>query len=236
MTSPSSPKKVVVLALPGARELDLASVLDVFTQANWQLAPDPVYQVEVVTSDANGRVTGMTGLKLVGNVPYFACTGKIDTLLIAGGVSLVRSDPEEPSLVAWLRNRAFECRRVGSICTGAFVLARAGLLDGKRATTHWEYAKELAIRFPRSLSIPILSGVATVISTLQRGQLQESTCAWLWWRRIMATNSLLMWHERCQGSGDRNDRPSISRERALLRLHRRNRHAVDRRRRKFGEE
>ena len=129
MTLPSAMKKVVVLALPGARELDLASVLDVFTQANWQLAPNPAYQIEVVTSDAQGRITGMTGLQLVGNAPYFACTGEIDTLLIAGGVSLVRSDPEEPSLVAWLRNRAFECRRVGSICTGAFVLARAGLLD-----------------------------------------------------------------------------------------------------------
>ena len=46
-------------------------------------------------------------------------------------------------------DRAFECRRVGSICTGAFVLARAGLLDGRRATTHWEYAKELAVRFPK---------------------------------------------------------------------------------------
>ena len=111
MALPSSPKKVVVLALPGARELDLASVLDVFTQANWQLAPNSAYQVEVVTSDAKGRVTGMTGLQLVGNGPYFACTGEIDTLLIAGGVSLVTSDPEEPSLVAWLRNRAFECRR-----------------------------------------------------------------------------------------------------------------------------
>ena len=66
MTLPSSPKKVVVLALPGARELDLASVLDVFTQANWHLAPNPVYQVEVVTSDAKGRVTGMTGLQLAG--------------------------------------------------------------------------------------------------------------------------------------------------------------------------
>src|ERR1700719_5423919 len=119
MTLPSSPKKVVVLALPGARELDLASVLDVFTQANWQLGPNPVYQVEVVTSDAKGRVTGMTGLQLVGNVPYCACTAEIDTLLFAGGVSLVRSDPEEPSLIAWLRNRALECRRVGSICTGA---------------------------------------------------------------------------------------------------------------------
>ena len=59
-------KKVVVLALPGARELDLASVLDVFTLANWQLASNPAYQVEVVTSDPKGRVTGMTGLKLAG--------------------------------------------------------------------------------------------------------------------------------------------------------------------------
>ena len=49
-------------------ELDLASVLDVFTLANWQLAPNPAYQVEVVTSDPKGRVTGMTGLQLVGNV------------------------------------------------------------------------------------------------------------------------------------------------------------------------
>ena len=61
----------------------------------------------------------------------------------------MRSNPEEPSLVAWLRNRVFECRRIGSICTGAFVLARAGLLNGRRATTHWEFAKELAIRFPK---------------------------------------------------------------------------------------
>jgi hypothetical protein len=97
MTLPSAMKKVVVLALPGARELDLASVLDVFTQANWQLAPNPAYEIQVVTSDAKGRVTGMTGLQLVENAPYSACTGEIDTLLVAGGVSLVRSDPEEPS-------------------------------------------------------------------------------------------------------------------------------------------
>ena len=76
MTLPSFPKRVVVLALPGARELDLASVLDVFTLANSQLAPNPAYQVEVVTSDAKGQVTGMTGLHLVGNAPYFACTAK----------------------------------------------------------------------------------------------------------------------------------------------------------------
>src|SRR5258708_2130708 len=150
MTLPSSPKKVVVLALPGARELDLASVLDVFTRANWQLAPNPAYQVEVVTSDAKGRVTGMTGLPLVGNVPYFACTGEIDTLLIAGLVSLWRSGPEEPSRVAWLRSGGFERGRVGWICRGAFVLAWAGLLDRTRATTPWEFARELAIRYPKS--------------------------------------------------------------------------------------
>ena len=66
MTLPSAMKKVVVLALPGARELDLASVLDVFTQANWQLAPNPAYQIEVVTSDAGGRITGMTAFKWSG--------------------------------------------------------------------------------------------------------------------------------------------------------------------------
>ena len=75
--------------------------------------------------NAKGRVTGMTGLQLVGNVPYFACTGEIDTPTDRGRSKFGEETIQKnPSLVDWLKNRASESRRVGSICTGAFVLAR----------------------------------------------------------------------------------------------------------------
>jgi transcriptional regulator GlxA family with amidase domain len=71
----------------------------------------------------------------------------IDTLLVAGGEG-AETASADPALIDWVRGRAAEARRVASVCTGAFVLAAAGLLDGRRAATHWKYCNSLAERFP----------------------------------------------------------------------------------------
>jgi transcriptional regulator GlxA family with amidase domain len=71
----------------------------------------------------------------------------LDTLLVAGGEG-AEAAAEDPVLVDWVRRRAAQARRVASVCTGAFLLAAAGVLDGRRAATHWKYCARLAQRFP----------------------------------------------------------------------------------------
>ena len=71
----------------------------------------------------------------------------MDTLLVPGGEG-AEDAAADPALVDWVRERASEARRVASVCTGAFVLAAAGVFDGRRAATHWKYCAELAQRFP----------------------------------------------------------------------------------------
>ena len=75
------------------------------------------------------------------------CSGPIDTLLVAGGTGTRRAEDDE-RLVSWIAEAARRSRRVASVCTGAFLLARAGLLDGRRATTHWASCADLAARYP----------------------------------------------------------------------------------------
>jgi transcriptional regulator GlxA family with amidase domain len=74
--------------------------------------------------------------------------GKIDTLLAPGGIGVEEGKPDAAA-VRWLQQAAAQSRRVGSICTGAFLLAHAGLLDGRRVATHWAFAAELAKRYPK---------------------------------------------------------------------------------------
>jgi len=142
----SSPLRVVLLAIPPVRELDLVGIVDVFATTNRFLPPGRQYRVEVVTSSLQPYIVGMCGLQFAGARHYSTLEGEIDTLLVPG------VEPEKvrlsPSLLRWFRLRAEKSRRVGSICTGAYVMAQAGLLDGKRAATHWAFVKELSSRFP----------------------------------------------------------------------------------------
>jgi len=128
--------------------LDVAGPLQVFTSANELAARDgaaPLYAPLVVSADAP-VVTASAGLGLVA-APLPNARAALDTLLVAGGPG-VHAAAVNAVVLDWVRARASGARRVASVCTGAFLLAAAGLLDGKRAVTHWMHCAELARRFP----------------------------------------------------------------------------------------
>ena len=100
----------------------------------------------LASSTRRKSVATNCGLVLIGTETYHTLSGPIDTLLVAGGTGVENAARDE-ELLLWLRKTAQRVRRVGSICTGAFLLASAGLLDGKRAATHWKWAAELANKF-----------------------------------------------------------------------------------------
>ncbi len=135
-----------------AHLMNLAGPLDVFTRASAVLSRtgkrrSPAYKVELLTHDEMPLLTG-SGLGLIGGCHWTEAQDPIDTLLVlaSADVGQARIDPE---LLAWTRCQAEKVRRIGSVCAGAFVLAAAGILDGRQATTHWELATLLAQRYPR---------------------------------------------------------------------------------------
>jgi transcriptional regulator GlxA family with amidase domain len=99
-----------------------------------------------LVSQGGEPVTATAGIALAAR-PLTRAGLSLDTLLVPGGQG-VDAAAENPVLIDWVRKRAAKARRVASVCTGAFVLAAAGLLDGRRATTHWDYCRKLAQRFP----------------------------------------------------------------------------------------
>jgi transcriptional regulator GlxA family with amidase domain len=115
----------------------------VFETAN-QLSGGDAYEVRVVASQAGPLPTSSVTLHAEA---LEDASGPIDTLLVAGGRG-VHDAARDERLLAWVRDAAKRARRVTSVCTGAFLLARAGLLDGRRATTHWASCRELERRHP----------------------------------------------------------------------------------------
>lgn len=132
-------RRIVVLAFPGVQSLDVAGPVEVF-------AAGGDYTVEVVAPTA-GRVAAHSGLQLFVERSLADVRGPLDTLLIAGGqgTPAVMADAD---LLATLHELAPASRRLASVCSGAFVLAEAGLLDGRRATTHWGSCDVLARMYP----------------------------------------------------------------------------------------
>jgi transcriptional regulator GlxA family with amidase domain len=148
---PRAPRNVAILAYPGVQSLDVTGPLEVFDGARQLLeatgGDDPGYRVTVVSPDGASTATS-SGLTIVPHAAIGHAPRSIDTLVIAGGPGAERASCD-PALRSWIAARARRTRRVASVCTGAFLLAEAGLLDGRRATTHWAAAGELARRYPR---------------------------------------------------------------------------------------
>ncbi len=140
----NGPRKVVVVAFDGVRFLDVVGPLEVFTVANEQ---GDHYVARVATIGGRDVVT-TTGNRLGADVGLADLgVGDIDTLLVAGTPNwhLLLA----PDLVAQVARLAPRSRRIVSVCTGTFALAAAGLLDGRRAATHWRHATALARKFPQ---------------------------------------------------------------------------------------
>ncbi len=137
-------RRVVIVAFPDVQALDITGPSEVFSLAEREYRGG--YTIELVTSSGTPFRTS-SGLQLTPDAPAAACRGPIDTLLIAGGRG-VRTAAEDEPLISWLRLAARRSRRVASVCTGAFLLARAGLLDGRRATTHWAACSALRRTYP----------------------------------------------------------------------------------------
>jgi len=138
----TAPRRVVIVAFPGIQPLDVIGPAEVFRTAG-TLVPG-TYTVEVAAA-ARGPLPS-TSVGLVADQSFRSCRGAIDTLIVAGGPGS-RDVARDHATVRWVREAATRSRRVCSVCTGAFVLAKAGLLDGHRATTHWASCDRLAERY-----------------------------------------------------------------------------------------
>ncbi len=143
----SETRSVAVLATSGVQLLDVSGPLDVFAEANVQ-ADRAAYRLRLVAIDP-GELRSSSGVRLLPDVVVGRDAGeRFDTLLVAGSPHLARTPPDDGA-VEWLRRTAPTTRRYGSVCSGAFLLAAAGLLDGKRVTTHWAVAERLAQQYPK---------------------------------------------------------------------------------------
>jgi transcriptional regulator GlxA family with amidase domain len=138
---------VAILALPGVQLLDVSGPLDVFAEANAQ-ARREAYRLLLIAS-TTGELRSSSGTRLVPDRTIAAPHHQpIDTLLVAGCPNAAEMSPA-PAVTHWLRQVVPNTRRYGSVCSGAFFLAAAGLLDGKRLTTHWAVADRLAQAYPQ---------------------------------------------------------------------------------------
>lgn len=145
----SGSRRVVFFAHSKLVLLDLAGPWEVFHTANW-LSPGgtPPYALELVTTGKRLRLETRSGLHVVAHRSAASHRSRIDTLLVPAAQGLDEAQADAAWLVT-LRRLARRSRRVASVCGGAFALAAAGLLDGRRATTHWDGCDKLAAMYPR---------------------------------------------------------------------------------------
>ena len=160
MEAVPEPRRVAILVYPGVQSLDVTGPLEVFTGAGSAISylarggnarregprGAPGYEVTLVGRD--GLTSTSSGLAIAPGCSLQDVPTPLDTLIVPGGSGHRRAAADE-ELVAWIARTAATARRTVSVCTGAFLLARAGLLDGRRATTHWASAEELAETHPQ---------------------------------------------------------------------------------------
>jgi len=149
--APDRPVRIALLAYPGVQGLDLSGPLELFARATRLLRDEgrshPGYSLVVVGTE-EGPIAASSGFRFVPDTTFRTVRGGVDTLLVVGGLGIDAVLGDE-AVLAWLRRMAGRVRRIGSVCTGAFLLAESGLLDGRTATTHWSRAAELQRRYPK---------------------------------------------------------------------------------------
>ena len=144
-------RSVSIVAYPGVEILDVTGPMEVFAFANLGLqllglSSEPAYSIDVLAAKS-GPLTASCGLQIIANRAYSDVHDGMDTLLIAGttNVDCLLCDPV---LQDWIKVVAPRIRRLASVCTGAFLLAESGLLNGLRATSHWMFCNRLACDYP----------------------------------------------------------------------------------------
>lgn len=142
-------KHVAIVIFKGFQALDATGPMEVFVEANRVLPPEDHYAVTLLAPEA-GPVRASNGSQFSADAALSESRDSYDLALAAGGPEL-STTPPAPAIVAWFRAIAPRCRRYGSICSGAFALGHAGLLNGKRATTHWHHIENLLEQFPETI-------------------------------------------------------------------------------------
>lgn len=179
-----STKTIAILAMPGVQLLDVSGPLDVFAEANVQ-ARAHAYRMRVIASHP-GAICSSSGVRLMPDaVVGDEMDEPVHTLLVAG-TPHAASTVSHLDVLTWLRERAPKVRRFGSVCSGAFVLAQAGLLNGRRVTTHWAVAEQLAREFPSVIVDADAIHVRDGRLRTAAGSRQASTLRWLWSRKTWA--------------------------------------------------
>src|ERR1041385_2968119 len=129
-------RRIVLLVIPPVEELDLIAPVEVFGAANRLISPGkPVYSIEVVTNTTSREINGECGLRILAEAHYREIDPNGDSVVLICGVGARHT--RDRQLLNWIASVAPRTRRVGSVCVAAYLLAEAGLLDGKRATVHW---------------------------------------------------------------------------------------------------
>ncbi|KAA6212152.1 GlxA family transcriptional regulator [Streptomyces albofaciens JCM 4342] len=146
----SASHRVVIAVFPDVDLLDVTGPAEVFALANRETGGRAGYEVRLAGPVA-GAVRTSAGVQLVADVGFEDVRGRVDTLVVPGAVDMTEDGPVariDSDVVAWVQQTAPHARRIASVCVGAHVLAAAGLLDGKTATTHWSTAAQLAADHP----------------------------------------------------------------------------------------
>jgi transcriptional regulator GlxA family with amidase domain len=141
-------RRVLIVAVPPVRTLDLFGPLEVFNDANRLSGGDPTYKISIISGGKSRVVLSHIATPLHTDLTFREYHGPVDTLLVAG-VDSDRQIRYERGFLDWLRDHSQKSRRFGSICTGSLILAKAGLLDGRRAATHWNWCNELERDYPK---------------------------------------------------------------------------------------
>lgn len=148
----NTPHRVIAVTYPDGQILDVVGPLEVFSRTARLLrdrgvTPNLAYEVEIAATEP-GPVRMSSGLDLIATRAY-RYIRQIDTLIVAGGIGAIIAR-DNPDLIRWIQrqHQRGNIQRIASVCTGALILGKAGLLDGLRATTHWDYCDELARTCP----------------------------------------------------------------------------------------